>query len=293
MHASSLAALALSGLLLLSGACRRGAPHAPAPAADGPRIVSLAPSLTEILFAIGAGDLVVGRTSACNYPPEAAAVPIVGGFGEPSLEMLVSVRPTLILDVELADPTTAARLRDLGLRREQIPCRLLDDIPPAIEAVGRLAGREASASAMAADLAAGLARLRNEQTADATRPRVYVEIWSDPLTTAGRTSFLSELIALAGGANIGDEAAQPYFQVSPEWVVSRDPEVILCLYMSPRGQARELVAQRPAWGPIAAIRTGRICDSFDNDLILRPGPRVLDSIGRLRACIRPAREEAP
>ena len=116
-------------------------------------------------------------------------------------------------------------------------------------------------------------------------PRVYVEIGNDPLYTAGRNSFLAELVRLAGGDNLGDEANQDYFQVSSEWVVARNPEIVLCFYMGSASQVENQIARRAGWSKVAAVVNHRIFCGFDNDIMLRPGPRVLTGIAALKRAI--------
>jgi iron complex transport system substrate-binding protein len=273
-----IAAAALTG-------CRRVA-RGPT-GAGGARVVSLAPSLTEIVCRLGGSHLLVGRTSTCDFPPDAVRdVPVIGGFGTPSLELLVAARPTLILDVDLEDESVARGIAELGLRRERVPCRALDDIPEAVTRIGSLLGLEDRARATADELRAGIATLRRNAAKRPSRPSVYVEIWNDPMTTAGKGTFLSELIHLAGGRNIGDEAEKPYFQVAPEWIVARDPDIILCLYMSENAAVREQVMARPGWQAVAAVRNGAVYDDLPNDVLLRPGPRVLEGIRALADRIR-------
>lgn len=276
-------------LLCLSAGVTAGCGRAPEPlSAQSERVVSLAPNLTEIICAIGAGDLLVGRTTVCNYPPEIVQrVQAVGGFGQPSMETLLSVRPTLVLDTDLADEQIARTLTSLGLRHEQVRCDRLDDIPAAIHRVGMLLHREEAATRLATEIEADVARLRREGEAVSPHPSVYAEIWNDPLTTAGRRSFLSEMIAAAGGRNIGDEADKDYFQVSPEWVIARDPDVILCHYMGREADVRRAVLERPGWQNVKAVRMGAVCGELNDDIILRPGPRVADGIRSLRARILP------
>jgi len=135
---AALPALAL--WLLVAAACRKPEREI---ATTGERVVSLAPSVTEIVCAVGGAGLLVGRTSACDYPPEIVSkVPIIGGFGAPSLERLIAIRPTLVLDVDLADDTLAAQLQAAGLRRERVRCRGLADIPDALLQVGALLHRD-------------------------------------------------------------------------------------------------------------------------------------------------------
>lgn len=273
--------LVLAMSAVLCGGCGRGPGPAPGPA--GARVVSLAPNLTEIVCAVGGGDLLVGRTDACDYPPDVVGrVPVVGGFGVPSMEKLLSVSPTLVLDVDLEDEMAGGRISRLGIRRERIACSRLDEIPGAVEKVGGLTGREAAAAALAGSLRARIAELRAQNRGISKRPSVYVEIWHDPKTTVGTNTFLSEIVALAGGHNIGDETDKDYYQVSSEWVVDRNPDVILCLYMSGGGASGKLVAERMGWRGMAAVRNGRIYDGFDNSVLLRPGPRVLEGVEALR-----------
>ena len=274
-------------MTIAMGGCR---PSPTAPVAEPPpvpRLVSLAPNLTEIAFAVGVGDRLVGRTTACDYPPEVNAIPVAGDFGSPSIEALLSLKPTAILYADLEDRTLPERLRSLGLNPVAVRCLTLDDIPKAMEIVAALAGREDQGRAVAARWRDTLQQERQRAAAYTNRPRVYVEYWGDPLYSAGRGSFVSELIGLAGGTNLGDEIESPYFQASPEWVLARDPQVILCLYHLTDGSAAERVRSRRAWQSIRAVRDGRVYDDFDVNQLLRPGPRVLDGLQQLRRRLHP------
>jgi iron complex transport system substrate-binding protein len=301
-------------LLCLLTACSRSSQ--PAPASSGSRVVSLAPSLTEIIFAIGAESRLVGRTDVCNYPPDKLkSVPIVGGFGAPSLDLLIQLQPTLVLEVDLADSALGTAIDQAGLNRQRIACSTLDNIPRAIMTVGRLTQSEAAARALAEPMSRRIAVLR--QAAEARKasglpiPSVFVEIWGEPLTTCGKESVVSDLVTLAGGHNLGDEASdKPYFAVSTEWVIARNPDVIICLDMSSESKpavrdqksaagengavvsgkisnpqlntALDRVAGRTGWAGIAAVKNGRVYGDLDDNVILRPGPRVLEGIEALR-----------
>ena len=270
------------GLFLCAGCTR------PTPAArPGTRVVSLAPSLTEIICVVGGQDMLVGRTSACDFPPDVSRVKVVGGFGAPSMELLTAVSPTLVFEVDLGDAAIGRKIDNLGIRRAHVTCRMLDDIPAAIENVGSLINRKDAAQAVADDLKQKIAALRGRAASETNRPSVYVEIWHDPIMTVGTNAFLSELVYLAGGRNIGDEVAKDYFQASSEWVVSRNPDIILCLYASNKGGAKKEVMGRNGWESVKAVSRGTVYDGLNNDLILRPGPRVLQSIDLLRKCIQP------
>jgi iron complex transport system substrate-binding protein len=251
------------------------------------RVVSLAPSITEILYAIGAGSKLIGRTSACDYPPDVLNVPIIGGFGKPSIEKIVSLHPDLVLIVDLEDKTLYDYMQKLGLHIAHIKCATLSDIPAAILQVGKLVGAEENAKRFTAKLSGDLEKIKNETRSMSNKPAVYVEIWNDPLTTAGKNSFVNELITDAGGINIADTIENDYFQVSPEWVVRKNPDVIICLYMSNKA-GKELILERDkSWLSIKAVRDDKIFTDFDNSTILRPGPRVIEGILSLKSKIHP------
>jgi iron complex transport system substrate-binding protein len=248
------------------------------------RIVSLAPNLTEIICALGGADSLVGRTTACDYPPSVVSnIPAVGGFGAPSLELLVSLKPTLVLYVDLEDKSLTRKMDSVGLTYTQVKCRTLGDIPGAVLTVGRYVHRETAASELAARLTTGIAALRSRPVTNA--PLVFIEIWNDPLMTAGKTSFVAELVRIAGGRNIGDDIEKDYAEVSSEWVLARKPDVVLCLGTPSKGAARQVVLGRAGWANVPAVRNGRVYDRLSTDVMTRPGPRVLDWIEELRACM--------
>jgi iron complex transport system substrate-binding protein len=253
------------------------------------RVVSLAPNLTEIICAIGAADQLVGRTSACDYPPELLKkVPVIGDFGVPSLEKLLVARPTLVVDVALEDEAIGRQIARLGLRRERIPCRTLDDIPLAIRRLGVLLQRESVAAPLAQQITAGVAAAHKRVGTQHKPPRVYAEFWSDPPMTCGKKTFLAELITLAGGENLGDVSERDYYAISTEWLVARQPEIVLCFYMADAQQLPARIAARPGWSVLPAVKNKRIYSGFDNNLLLRPGPRALDALRVLQKCFQSA-----
>lgn len=284
---SAFAPLCCIALLFLSfcGCSQRHKEAATPSNSSHPRIVSLAPSLTEMLFAIGAGEQVVGRTSACDWPAEARKVTVVGGFGRPSLEMLASLSPDLVVDVDLAEEQAEKKITALNISRERIRCSSPDDIPPALRKLGRLTGHTKKADSLATVIANGLEKYRQENARNSRKTSVYLEIWDDPLWTGGKNSFTSSLISCAGGYNIGDAVRMEYFQVSPEWVIKSNPEVIACMYMSRETPAGDKVKNRPGWSGISAVKNGKVYDRFDNNLYLRPGPRILEGIAGMKALI--------
>jgi iron complex transport system substrate-binding protein len=270
--------------LLLSAGVQQGcSERVEPPEGRSFRVVSMAPSITEIVCAVGGGDMLVGRTSACDYPAWVVEkVPVVGSFGNPSLEALMAVDPDLVLHADLADLAVADKMSQMGLRTEMVACNSVNGVPPAIRRAGNLIGCGSKAETLASRIEKKLEQLNRKTAAETGRPDVYVEIWDDPLWTTGRKSHLSTMVHLAGGRNIGDEVNKDHFQVAHEWVVAANPDVILCLYMSRKQEARHEVMKRPGWQSIDAVVDGDVYDGFDNNLILRPGPRVVKGIERLR-----------
>ncbi|NTW53162.1 MAG: cobalamin-binding protein [Chlorobiaceae bacterium] len=249
------------------------------------RIVSLAPSLTEMLYAIGAGDQLVGRTSACDWPAEAKKVPVIGAFGRPSLEVLAAAEPDLVIDVDLADEQIGRKIAAMKIRHEPIRCKTPEEIPPALRRLGQLTGHVRQADSLAEAIEKGLAGFRKEADLKTQKSGVYLEIWNDPLWTGGKHSFTSSMIAYAGGRNIGDVVEKEYFEVSPEWVIRQDPDVIACMYMSKKTPAQQVVENRTGWSNMGAVRNRRVYGDFDNNIYLRPGPRVLEGIASLKALL--------
>lgn len=271
---------ALLASLLFSSACSRSSPDPGK--TGGLRLVSTAPNLTECVFAIGAGDCLVGRTESCDYPPEAARLPAVGGFGTPSLEPLLAVRPTHVLETVLAEASVSRRLAELRIPVVHISCSRLQDIPGALQKLGALTGHESRAKQLADQIEAGLTAARSAAAAQADRPRVALLFAPDTPITAGRHAFISELLDLAGGDNIGSSSDIDYYHVSLEWLLQQNPDMILCLFDTPEKDLRALFASQTGWKALDAVRQGRVYSVPDLNTASRPGPRVLDGLAQLK-----------
>ena len=258
---------------------------------DKPTIVSLAPSITEMIYAIGAERQLIGRTSACDWPADVKKVQVVGAFGQPSLEVITSLVPDLVIDIDLADENMGEKITALGIRRERLNIRSPEDIPAALRKLGELTDNREQADSLAFLIDDGLENFRNTIDTTAITPKVYLEIWDDPLWTGGKSSYVSALITYAGGENIGDAAEKEYFEVSPEWVIRQNPDIIACMYMSRESDVAADIASRPGWDHIQAVKRQKIYDDFDNSIFLRPGPRVLEGIEQLRRIIVTAGNE--
>jgi iron complex transport system substrate-binding protein len=265
--------------LLLSG-CSRSATQ---PDDSRLRLVSTAPNLTECVFAVGAGDLLVGRTEACDYPPGAIErIPVVGGFASPYVEPLLAAKPTHVLETVLADPDIRRRLDALHVPVVHVPCTRLDEIPDALRQIGALTRREAEAQRLAAALRAGIDAARAEAESQTDRPSVLLLFAPDAPITAGRNAFVAELLRLAGGRNLGDESAADYYHISLEWLLTRDPDMILCLFETTTPTPVALFQKQTGWNALSAVRSNRVYTVPDLDTVCRPGPRLLSGLADLK-----------
>ncbi|MCU0606778.1 MAG: cobalamin-binding protein [Candidatus Edwardsbacteria bacterium] len=248
------------------------------------RVVSLGPSITETVYALGQQDRLVGVTSWCNYPPEASRKTVVGDAASFNPERLLALDPDLVILAGTAQSPALVRLEALGIPALVLDPRTPDDIIADIELVGRALGAGPRADSLAAAMRTSLGRLRDsaELVPVGLRPTVFAEIGATPLFAAGPRSFLGQMIALAGGRVVPEDLPQDYAAVNPERVIGQDPDVILVLHpMAARGD----VIARIGWSRIAAVRTGRVHDGIDLDIVLRPGPRFLRGVGQLRMII--------
>jgi iron complex transport system substrate-binding protein len=235
------------------------------------RIVSLAPSNTEILFVLGLGDKVVGVTDYCDYPPEALDKEKVGGYANPDIEKIVALDPDLILVAYGTPMDVINNMVGLGLTVFGTKTTDLDDLLNDITTVGNITGKEVEAQALTSEMASKI-----EAVADATselqqRPRVFYMLWNDPLWTAGSGTFIDELIEKAGGVNICQNITG-YSEISLEYVLASDPEIIITSEGSYDWaiNATELASTN-------ASQTGRIYTCDDN-LVQRPGPRLVEGL---------------
>lgn len=257
-----------------------------------PRIISLAPHITETLFALGLEKNIIGRTSGCDYPPAAKKIEQVATFsGQGNLERILLLKPDLILSTGLEQEPLEEKLKSLGLRVVVISPRSLNEVISGILEIGELADRRQQARELAAEIKRRVNKIRAQAAAipREKRPKVFVEIWSDPLMTAGPGSFVDELITLAGGRNIAYDTARPYSQFSPELVIQRDPDFILLGYMQAKNDP-ELIRRRMGWQDIQAVKSGRIIAEINPDLFLRPGPRLVEGLEKIQARIFPLNE---
>ncbi len=301
-------ALVLFVLALLVSAC--AAPATPQPTAvptgisvadglgrvvklAGPaqKIVSMAPSNTELLFAVGAGKQVIARDDFSDFPAEVSALPKIGGTNKYNIEQIVALKPDLVLMAEINTPEQVKSIEDLGITVYYLANpKTLEDMYTNLLIVASLTGHEKDAASLIETLKTRVAALDEKLKAVTSRPVVFYELDStDPAKpyTAGPGTFVDLLIVRAGGANLTTAAGikDPYPQVSVEQVVTTDPDKIV-LGDSMWGTTIESVGQRPGWEKLKAV-VGQQIFPFDDNLVSRPGPRLVDGLEALAKLIHP------
>ncbi|MGQ9497151.1 MAG: ABC transporter substrate-binding protein [Desulfotomaculales bacterium] len=252
------------------------------------RIVSLAPSITEILFALGLEAQVVGVTDVCDYPPAAKQKEKIGSFADPSLEKIVALKPDLVLAADI-NQKVVDRLERLNVPAIVLKPRDVDGVLGNITLVGRATGRERQAADLVRELRARIdAVMSKVELFAAARPKVYYEVWYEPLCTAGPGTFIDDVIRLAGGVNVAADAPQPWPQYSLEVLLRKNPDVMLHSYGHDNTghQTAEDIARRPGWSGLNFVRHRRIY-VIDADLITRPGPRLVKAVEAVAQMLHP------
>jgi len=266
----------LVGLLGLQ-LVRRKPPNRDAPQ-DGSKIVSMSPSLTEILFELGLGKNLVGVTTYCNYPPETAQIEKIGDFVNPNFERILNLHPDLIFAERWTSSRIVSRLRDAGLTVVEIQSpRSIADIYVTIASVGREVSREDRAREITGDMQARILKIQTQAAAFVKPPSLFIEI-DVPNWTVGGMSYTSEAINLCGARNIFEDVQKPAFQASVESIFKLDPDVILSF----DAKASDFM-RRPGWLQLKAVRDHKIIDDIGRNLLSHGNHRLVIGMEQLQA----------
>lgn len=255
------------------------------------KVASLAPSNTEILFAIGAGAQVIARDSFSDFPEQALAVAdIGGGFGEIDTETLVSLEPDLVLAAEINPVENVQMLEDLGLKVFYLSNpKELDGLYENLRTVARLVGHEAETEGLIESLKLRVSTIEEKVSSLQERPLVFYELdGTDPSApwTSGPGTFIDLLLTKAGGDNLGNTLDSEWVQISVEELITQNPDVILLGDYTWGGITPEDIAARPGWEVIAAVQNEQVY-TFDDNLVSRPGPRMIDGLEALAELLHP------
>ena len=237
------------------------------------RVVTLAPNLAENCFALGQGSNIIATSEYTDYPEQAKKIPTIGAFSNPSLEKLLVLSPDLILVTDGTPLAVVERLRTMGRQVYADDPKSLSGIVDAIRSLSVVLGVPDRGFEVALSMHRSIAKVAAAAKGLASRPAVYVEIWNSPLMSAGKGTFVSDLISVAGGSNIADATTTPWPVLSEEYVISHNPDVIIVA----SGMGVDDVLARAAFATVNAVKQGHVYDVV-GDYIFRPCPRIITGL---------------
>ncbi|MCM8799980.1 MAG: cobalamin-binding protein [Candidatus Omnitrophica bacterium] len=243
------------------------------------RIISLAPSTTEILFALGLDDEIVGVSSFCNYPKKALKKPKVGSFSQPDIERIVLLRPDIVFCTGLEQSFFIQRLKELNIEVFVSDPNSIEELFNSIINIAKRIDRLKEAELLILKMKGEIEKisLKNKTFSKNRRPKVFIQLWHHPLITVGKYSIIDELIFLAGGLNITHHIKGPYSHFSLEELIYYNPDIIIFTYMDQRIN-KYILNNYFGWKYITAVKRGNLYQDIDPDTILRPGPRLIEGL---------------
>ncbi|MBU0485288.1 MAG: cobalamin-binding protein [Proteobacteria bacterium] len=250
------------------------------------RLISLAPSITEIVYALEQGEKLVGATQYSTHPAAAQKLPRVGSYVRLDLEKIISLKPNLCLGIKDGNPEhTVSKLEELGIPVYVIDPRNLDDIVEVTKRLGKLLGAEETSNILVAEMLSRMTAIRQKIALTDTKPAVFFQIDAAPIITVGRDTFIHELITLAGGRNVAG-GPDPYPRYNWEDILKLQPEIVIVASMAGGHTPEELKSGWLKWPQIPAVKNKRLY-VVDADLIDRPTPHLLDGLEEFARIIHP------
>jgi iron complex transport system substrate-binding protein len=254
--------------------------------ADPQRVIALAPSITEMIFALGQGRRLVGATRYSDYPPEARTLPRVGSYIHLDLEKIVARDPDLCIAVKDGNPKEVLeRLETVGIPVYAVDPRDLANVMDTIDELGRLLNASSQAVHVVQHMQRRIEGVAAKVAAARQRPRVFFQIGIAPIVSVGSNTLIHEIILAAGGTNVA-AGPTPYPRYSREQVLAMAPEVLIITSMARQAVFEAVKAEWQRWSDLPAARTGRI-HLVDSDVFDRPGPRLVEGLERLARLIHP------
>jgi iron complex transport system substrate-binding protein len=253
-------------------------------AAKPKRIISMAPSNTEILFAIGAADQVIAVDSDSNYPPAAKNKASVGSALGASVERIIAYNPDLVLLWDASAGELRNQLARLGITTAVFSPQTLADVYVTITRIGAITGTEQGASTLINKMKQQVEKVKNTVAKATVKPLVLYEVWYDPLYTAGPGSLMNELINLAGGRNLAADAPSAWPTISMEVAITRNPDVVL----TPFSPSESITGRNGnLWANVNAVKNKRVIQ-IDQDIVSRPGPRITEALELIAKALHPS-----
>lgn len=241
------------------------------------RVVSLVPSVTEIIYALGRESLLVGNTIYCDYPEPAKKIYKVGDFSNPSLEKILKRKPTLVFATLPEQKTIIGQLKKYNVAVFCSRPNSVDNLFKEIIVVGKLIDAEAQSNILVSALKERLIAIANKNNI-IDSPKVYIEIAGTPIMTVGNLSYINDLVRYAGAINLFADVSREYFVTNSEELIKRNPDIILILHPA---VSKSQVKKRIGWSQITAVKRGRIFNELNPDYFFRPGPRFILAVEEL------------
>lgn len=251
--------------------------------AEPQKVISLSPAITEILFAIGVGDKIVGVTEYCDYPAAALEKPKVGTFQEPNVELIINSEPDVVFVAAGIQSDFVQQFEDLGIKVITLDAETVEQVLYNIELAGLVTGAQDKAARVVDGLEQRVKAVQAKIAQTKTKPTVFFEVWDDPLMTAGPGSFVNDLIELAGGQNIAADAVKRYSEFSQELLIERNPDIYI---LNSHAHDPEDVKKRPGYAGLAAVQNDQVY-TVEDDLVTLPGPRLIDGLEIMARIIHP------
>jgi len=247
------------------------------------RIVSLAPANTEIIFALGGEKKLVGVTTYCDYPEEAKKKEKIGDFANPNVEKIISLKPQVVLATGGVQKGVVERLAKFKIKVFVVDPKNFEQLFSDLEKVGKIIGKEDEAEKLVKDLKSQVQEVKTK-TQGLEKPKVFFEIYSQPLMTAGKNTFINDMIEIAGGVNIGAQAGEGYPQFSEEQLIKENPD----FYLAAKGSMNspEDLKKRPGYSGLKAVKEGKVF-VLDDNLVTRPGPRLVEGLLQVARALHP------
>ncbi|MFZ5826337.1 MAG: ABC transporter substrate-binding protein [Bacillota bacterium] len=251
--------------------------------AEPKRIISVAPSNTELVFALGKGSVLVGRSDFDDYPAEAAKIESIGGFHPPNYEKIVSMKPDLILLIGGGKEAREKLENEYKLTTFVVDPQNFEQLYSGIVALGQVLNAQEKAEAVVADMKKEVNAIKEKAAKATTKPVVFYEVWHDPLMTAGPDTFIDDMIKIAGGANAAGAAKDRWPQFPLEQLAAANPDIIV----TGSADAAKAAAARKGWESLKAVKNGKVLGVPDQNLVVRPGPRLVQGLKWFAETIHP------
>lgn len=246
------------------------------------KIVSLAPAITEILFAIGLDSEIVGVSDYCDYPEKALTKEKMGGFSNPNVEKIAALEPDMVFLSAGVQEDVINKLEDLGVTVVVLDADTVEQVLNNIDLAGQLTGKEKEAQAVVEDIQTRLDKVE-AAIKDLSKPTVFIEIWDDPLMSAGSTSFVNNIIELAGGVNVAADNTERYYNYSSEKLFEADPAYYI---INTHSHTPADVKTRTGYDALSAVKNDKVV-AVDDNLISRAGPRVIEGVEEMAKILHP------